>query len=376
MKTAAPRYRFAFILTTAAGNITRYQNLRRFAESDPSVEFTWATVSGYVGPSVSRYAALLPRVWVARYSVLMSILPVLWRLRSFDAVMIHQFEAEVVCVLRSRLMASPVLVASTDDAPIVDEARYPLYPFQQAKGPVRRAIRLRLDLWRARHFDRLIPFTRWSAKILVDGCGVPPSRVFPIHVGLDLGHWTRSAPRGPAIEGRFKILFVGGEFERKGGGLLLQVFEQRFAEVAELHLVSSNAPSSLPPNVYAHRNVTSDSHRLHDLYSECHALVVPTTADLAPWTYIEAMAMECPPIGSDVGAVSELIEDGVTGFVIPVGDATLLGDRIQSLISDADRRLRLARAGRAWVEQHYDAATNVPNILKVMKEASDSRRQV
>ena len=48
--TLKTKYRFGFILTTAAGNMTRYQNLRKYADMDPEVECIWAPVKHYLEP--------------------------------------------------------------------------------------------------------------------------------------------------------------------------------------------------------------------------------------------------------------------------------------------------------------------------------------
>src|SRR5436309_2056112 len=81
---------------------------------------------------------------------------------------------------------------SGDDAPALDPDRYPMHPRDRAKPRWRRALRLQIDLWRARHADLLIPFSPWAGRILVEGAGVPASRVHPVHVGLDLDLWRPS----------------------------------------------------------------------------------------------------------------------------------------------------------------------------------------
>ena len=65
-----------------------------------------------------------------------------------------------------------------------------------------------------------------------------------MNVGIDLSLWPRAEARAP---GRPKILFVGGDFLRKGGDILLAAFERHLAASAELHLVTNRAPAESRP---------------------------------------------------------------------------------------------------------------------------------
>ena len=219
------RYRFAFVLNTTIGNLTRYFNLRKFAERDPEVDGHWVPVHMVASPRAEAFLRLLPRSVALRLRVAIQVFPTWVRLGRFDAVMLHVFEAEVACAVRSYLFRRPALISSTDEAPAVDRTTYPLYPHQQGKSQRREEFRLKLDRWRATRIDSFVPFTAWGGRILEQGCGVPGERIFPIHVGLDLEQWR---PPGAASmrEGRPRLLFVGTDFERKGGPLLLSVFER------------------------------------------------------------------------------------------------------------------------------------------------------
>ncbi len=289
--------------------------------------------------------------------------------------MVHQFEAETLLTLTGYISRIPIVISSTDDAPIVDEATYPLYEFQAIKSTDRRKLRLKVDLWRTRRIDYFIPFTRWAAKILQDGCGVPANRVLPLHVGLDLSFWARPNATSRARTGRFKILFVGGEFVRKGGDLLLKVFQAHFSEVAELHIVSGQAPTKHLDNVFLHTGMQPNSSELVNLYAASDVLAMPTNADLIPWTYLEAMAMALPCIGTSVGAIDEVIENGVTGFLIPPRDEAALRTALSKLLASPDLCRLMGGRGREKVEAEFDSAKNVPRMMAAMRSLVDDRRQ-
>src|SRR6476469_7206651 len=118
-------YRFGFILNTSIGNMTRYLNLRKYAEQDPEIEFMWAPVAHYTPPDMPSRLRFLPEPLFMRARVVQQAWPLLSDLASLDAVMIHLFEADIFCSLRSYLRRAPIHVSSTDEAPITNRAAYP-----------------------------------------------------------------------------------------------------------------------------------------------------------------------------------------------------------------------------------------------------------
>ncbi|HJQ61531.1 MAG TPA: glycosyltransferase family 4 protein, partial [Burkholderiales bacterium] len=355
--------------------MTRYINLRKYAERDDEVACTWAPVSHYTPPELRTALRLLPEPLFMRARLLQQAMPVLGRLHRFDAVMIHLFEADILSALRGYFCSKPVRIVSTDEAPITNRDTHPLYPQELAKGVWRSNMRLALDRWRIRRTDYFIPFSHWVAGNLTE-CGAPKERVYPLHVGLDLDIWT-SAPRLAGRSGdRVKILFVGADFDRKGGALLLEVFNSHFRDRAELHLVTKQAPESLPAHVHVYADFEPNDHRLVSLYSQADMLVVPTTADTGPlWVFMEAMAMRLPIIGTDTGANTELLRHGETGFVVKIGNGEALTTAIDSLVDDPGKRRAMGERGRALIETKYSARVNVPLIIRAMKDVVDASRR-
>ena len=367
------RYKFGFVLSTSLGNITRYQNFRKFAEQDDEIDFTWAPVKHYFSPEESNPFRNAPQFIQRRAIVFHQAASVLRNIRSFDAVMIHLYEADVLTALLSYLLPMPVRVISSDDGPAVDPATYPFHPVDSSKASWRRAVRLRIDIWRARRADLLIPFSCWAADLLVSAAGISSDRVVPLHVGLDLGVW-QCHPRPPSDrQTRAKILFVGGEFTRKGGSDLLSAFILRLADSTELHLVTKTAPAELPPDVHVHADLGANDPRLVELYRQADIFVHPTTSDLSPWVVLEAMASGCPVVTTRVGGIVDLVEEGQTGLFVPVGDVQKLADAIERLVLNPALSREMGDRGRRLVEKKYDAKVNVPAILELMKKAVDQR---
>ena len=123
--------------------------------------------------------------------------------------------------------------------------------------------------------------------------------------GIDCAAWEGREPCRPREQASVVLLFVGGDFDRKGGRCLLDAFRTLGANAnVRLDVVSTSAevPDDLP-NVTVHRGLTPNSPQLRDLYSaETDVFVFPTRADCLPLAIAaEAMAAGLPDNATHVG---------------------------------------------------------------------------
>jgi glycosyltransferase involved in cell wall biosynthesis len=91
-------------------------------------------------------------------------------------------------------------------------------------------------------------------------------------------------------------------------------------------------------------------------------LILPSFAEGLPVVLMEALASARPVIATQVGGVSELVEDGVNGFVVPPGDAESLAKRIAQLADDPTLRTRMGEAGRVKVCAEFDVQQEAARI--------------
>lgn len=180
-----------------------------------------------------------------------------------------------------------------------------------------------------------------------------------------------SAPTRNDAGCRPRILFVGSDFTRKGGDLLLEVFRERLSARADLHLVTGKLSNPLPANTFLHNGLIPNDARLRDLFAQADLFVLPTRADLSPNVVLEAMATGIPVVATRVGAISEMVRDGETGFLVRPNDGAALAERIETVLSDPDRRRQMGSCARRIAERAFSAGVNVPRILVLMKQAAD-----
>jgi N-acetyl-alpha-D-glucosaminyl L-malate synthase BshA len=75
---------------------------------------------------------------------------------------------------------------------------------------------------------------------------------------------------------------------------------------------------------------------------------------------LEAMCFACPSVATRVGGIPEVVEDGVSGVLVPPGDSIALARAIEELIADPSRRAKLGQAARSRAEAHFSAEMIVP----------------
>jgi len=84
---------------------------------------------------------------------------------------------------------------------------------------------------------------------------------------------------------------------------------------------------------------------------------------------LEAFACETPVVASRLGALSEIIDDGETGFLVPAGAADKLGERIQQLLDSPSLSQQFGRAGRHTYLKKYTPATNITMLENIYAKA-------
>ena len=110
----------------------------------------------------------------------------------------------------------------------------------------------------------------------------------------------------------------------------------------------------------------------------CHLFIAPsvTAADGnqdAPINVLkEAMAMGIPVISTYHGGIPELVEDGISGFLVPERDANGLSDKLSYLLAHPELWADMGRAGRSFVEQHFDLSPLNDKLVLRYQELIDS----
>jgi glycosyltransferase involved in cell wall biosynthesis len=99
-----------------------------------------------------------------------------------------------------------------------------------------------------------------------------------------------------------------------------------------------------------------------------HVLLMPSEMEAFGLAALEAMACGVPPVGTRIGGVPELIDDGVDGFLEPVGDIAAQAARVVSLLTDDQLYSRISAAARRAAETRYSTALIIPQYEQYYQE--------
>ncbi|MEP0885296.1 glycosyltransferase family 4 protein [Microcoleus sp. FACHB-SPT15] len=232
-------------------------------------------------------------------------------------------------------------------------------------------------LWNQNTFNAatgLVTFCQWAKDSLVADYSVPAEKVTVIPPGVDMEEWhfgRGKAAHQNTTSGKVRLLFVGGDFDRKGGRTLIEAFRSGLMQNCTLDIVTkdTSVQDELAgmDGVQVHCNLAANSTPLKELFAKADIFVFPTQADCLPHVVLEAMAAGLPIIATDVGALREQVEDGVNGLIVPPSDAGAVIAAVRALCGDETTRGRMAAASRRIAEERFDARRNYNAVLDLMK---------
>ncbi len=95
--------------------------------------------------------------------------------------------------------------------------------------------------------------------------------------------------------------------------------------------------------------------------------VLPTRADCYSLVCMEALAAGLPIIATRVGGIPDMIQPGVTGYLMDVDHREQLGDAIEALIEDSANRARMSENCREQARRRFDARTNADKLFEFVR---------
>ncbi len=283
------------------------------------------------------------------------------RRRPLDALFIH---TSMIGMLAADYIGKIPTLLSLDATPLNYDEMAAWYQHKEQSAPVEWAKLMvhRAVMRRARGFTT---WSEWAKESLVRHYEVPAGRITVINPGTTFENFRDPNVHAKRRPGPMRILFVGGDFVRKGGDLLLWVFQQHLRGSSELHLVT-NADIAPTEGVTVYRGVKPHSPELQRLYADADVFAFPTRADCFAVVIAEAMAASLPIVTTRVAAIPEAIEDGENGYLVDVDDAEALRDRLQGLAASPDLRLRMGARSRRIAQDRFDMDKNANRIAELL----------
>jgi glycosyltransferase involved in cell wall biosynthesis len=216
-----------------------------------------------------------------------------------------------------------------------------------------------------RRVGAFLPRTHWCAGSLVRDFGVDPGRIVVTPAGIDLERWT-PAPPGPARDLPV-LLFVGNDFERKGGRFLLDLFDSRLRGKARLRIISNDPALKgrvWPADVEHLAGLGhADPQALVEAYRASDIFVFPTRKEHMGMVTTEACAAGLPLVATDVGGVREAVLTGVNGLLVPYqAGAEEWSAALLRLIEDPALRARMGAESRRLAQMKFGFDAFLRNV--------------
>ena len=227
----------------------------------------------------------------------------------------------------------------------------------------------------------VVTISEYNKNYLVDEIGVS-NRINVIRCGIDLDKF--DPQRKLKTGGRIRMLTVARLVEKKGIEYLLKAIPKVIKEVldCELTIVGSG-----PLNDSLHQLVrdldvggcvqfrgdVSDS-ELMRCYEDTDLIILPCIViesgdrDGIPVAMMEAMAMGLPVISTNVSGIPELVEDGVSGMLVPPKDEKAISEALIKLLNNENLRVQMGKAGRQIILEKYNVEIECHKLMTMFRD--------
>jgi glycosyltransferase involved in cell wall biosynthesis len=161
-------------------------------------------------------------------------------------------------------------------------------------------------------------------------------------------------------------LYVGPDTNHKGRPVVIEAFSRLPAGTGNLALVGGGTEVGI--DGVSNLGYLSGA-ALWEQYRRASVALVPSVwPEPCPTVALEAMGFGLPVIGSRIGGIPDLVEDGYSGFLVPPNDPARLAERMRTVLTDHELRAKLSQGARARSQQ-FDTATVVPQIVEVYESS-------
>lgn len=224
-----------------------------------------------------------------------------------------------------------------------------------------------------------IPFVPETIGPMLQG-----KRVHGIPNPLVLDRWLAVAPGED--DGR-TVLCVGTIEQRKDPLTLLRAFAKVASTCPDSRLVFAGEPTETDYHAALLAEVSTlglegrveflgllDEDRLLEVCATAAVVASAAVVETAPMALAEAMAAGRAVVAVGAGGIPAMIEDGVSGFVVPFNDVDAMADRLRQLLVDKSLRRRLGSAARSRAHDMFGSASVAQQTLAVYRELLSGRR--
>lgn len=360
--------KIGFIIEQALGHITHGKNLAKNTKLDPSIEPFW----GYPKQPQSGLMALPGiRNWTLQAGLqsTKALRDIASAGHQLDVIFFH---TQVTAILAQKWMAKIPSVVSLDATPMQYDSLGEFYEHESGPSWLEnfKFNKNKACYQSAKH---LVTWSDWAKQSLIADYDVPDSKITVIPPGVNINEWQPPEQYEKRENEPVKILFVGGDLERKGGKDLINAFKAVKAEspdaAVELHIATRHTPEPTE-GMHVYTNMQPNSDELKALYHQADIFCLPTYGDCLPMVLSEAAATKLPIISTSVAAIPEIVQAGKGGLLVKPGDVSELKTAILALIQNKADRIDMGERAFQITQQNFDAQTNALRLFDLLKQVA------
>jgi glycosyltransferase involved in cell wall biosynthesis len=232
--------------------------------------------------------------------------------------------------------------------------------------------------------DALIYSSEWAAVSAIERYGADPEKVHVVPFGANLVSPT-DADVADSVDSRsrdrWRLLFIGSDWERKGGAVAVEAFRRVRASAPGSELIIVGAKPSrmrLPEGVrfagFLDKRRRDEDDELRALLASSHVVLVPSRADCTPIAICEAFAFGVPVVAAAVGGIPSMIGTGTSATLLPPSaEASDYADAVSALLGDPEAYRAAALAARAEHVSRLSWDVGAGEVVRILQDLVEGR---
>ncbi len=239
----------------------------------------------------------------------------------------------------------------------------------------------------SRWVDFYIANSHAGARWLAQQAHVPPAKIRAIHSGLDAAPFMQAAkgqirPSLPIPRDIPLIVSVGNLRKVKDQQTLIHAAHRLQQQGHTFHLLLVGdgqrraALEQLTRDLNLADHITFMGRRadVSDILVDSDIKVLSSRSEGLPAAIMEAMAVGLPVVATAVGGVPELVQDGLTGLLVPPDDVPALADALATLLTNSSLRQQYGRAAQQRLLTHFALPDKVAELEHTYRRLVESER--
>jgi len=186
----------------------------------------------------------------------------------------------------------------------------------------------------------IFAMSNWLKNSLIRDFGIAEEKIVTTYAGTNL-----QPENFNKTYDRRTVLFVGNDFERKGGPVLLEAFRKVKKEIKDARLIIVGPDIDIRQDGVEVKGRVTDATKLAAYFRDASLFVLPSLFEPFGIVFAEAFAFKNPCIGTDICAMPEIIDEGKGGCLVPPNDPKALTDRMITILKDETLARKMGNYG-------------------------------